>query len=182
MGEEGLFCCGELLFFPVLQLAPSARALCQKRKKEKKKDALKNMLVHSFFFLPYPPNISRGRKGERECVKDFATTNNSLWNRCGVKEWEWELRVKHECDWRGRWTNRGRAGEKIWHRKGWADASRARIKLVFELLRGSFRFIVSFNELFMFLCILHTIWWSLSASFLASWWICSFYPAIRHCM
>lgn len=41
--------------------------------------------------------------------------------------------------------------------KGWEDASRVRIKMVFELLLGSLQFIVSLNELFMFLCILHTM-------------------------
>lgn len=32
------------------------------------------------------------------------------------------------------------------------DASRAQLKMVFEVLRGSFPFIVSLNELFMFVC------------------------------
>lgn len=41
-------------------------------------------------------------------------------------------------------------------RERWADASRAQHKMVFEVLQGSPPFIVSLNELFMFLCILHT--------------------------
>lgn len=64
----------------------------------------------------------------------------------------------------------------------WKDSSRVRIKMVFELLQGFLQFIVSLNELFMFLCILHTMQELLNASFTASWWICSFYPAIHHCM
>lgn len=33
----------------------------------------------------------------------------------------------------------------------------AQLKMVFEVLRGSLPFIVSLNELFMFLCILNTM-------------------------
>lgn len=108
------------------------------------------------FLSPSPhANISRGYRGST------SATTKPLWlhaihcatERVGVSN-----------------PNRRQKGDtetvgELRRIRGGAHASRAQIKLPFELLRGSLHIIVALNELFMFLCILHTVRWSLSASF-----------------
>lgn len=57
----------------------------------------------------------------------------------------------------GNLPQRGVEGGQRWRGYRWVDASRAQLKMAFEELWGSLPFIVSANELFMFLCILHAV-------------------------
>lgn len=93
--------------------------------------------------------------------KSAAETENTTGKSRGPRGKGVERKKKKKSDTEKEERKRG-GGRK------WADASRARLKMVFEVLRGSLPFIVSLNELFMFLCILNTMRWPLNASSVAS--------------
>ena len=151
----------------------------------------KTALDRSLFFLPYSLSSEHfhgeGGSGSRTSPARQQTTHRGT-----VGEWKSTGSANRQSNAKRDWgTGRGGGGRqqgrrrgKMWRGRGegggeggwrWADASRAQLKMVFEVLRGSLPFIVSLNELFMFLCILHGVRWPPNASFLASWWICSFF-------